>query len=178
MSGETIWGGGLPPTPSSSKASLLIRPVSVEAMWGTGTRHSSYQSERYQWRRGRKTKLELFPLQSKIIHPTKNQKDLKLNAKRQSIHAKPKMTEMSELSVKDSKGAIIKYFNHYGHMWNKWKKRKPQQRNKRYKKALNGTSRNKKVNKILKLSNDGLNSRKEKMVERISALEDTTIKMT
>lgn len=58
----------------------------------------------------RETNLEFFPPQSKIICPTKNQEDLKLNGKRQPIHTKTEMTEMLQLSLKEFEGAIIDYF--------------------------------------------------------------------
>ena len=44
----------------------------------------------------------------KITHHTKNEKELQLNEKRQSIDDNAKMTEMLELSDKDFKAAMIK----------------------------------------------------------------------
>lgn len=49
-----------------------------------------------------------FPLQ--ITHHTKNQKDLKLNEKRESIDARSEMTELLESCEKVFIEAIIKLF--------------------------------------------------------------------
>ena len=46
----------------------------------------------------------------KITHNTKNQEDLKLNEKRQSIDANTEMTEILELFDKDFKADMIKIF--------------------------------------------------------------------
>lgn len=77
VSGETIWEGGLPLSPSSSKMSLPLCQVSVEATRGTGTRHSSHQWERYKWRLGGETNLEFFDfnLKSFILPRSRNISD-------------------------------------------------------------------------------------------------------
>ena len=56
----------------------------------------------------------------KITHNTKNQEDLKLNEKRQSIDANTEMTEILELFDKDFKADMIKIFQQW-HSWNIWK---------------------------------------------------------
>lgn len=88
---------------------------------------------------------------SKITHPTKNQDDIKLNEKRQSVNATTKMPQTLEISDKDFKAAMIRMLQQATVKTPKTNKKierlEFEQRNRRYKGESSGHFRSGKYSK-------------------------------